>query len=348
MDGRRRSPGNVQFAAKTAEFFRDNIMLPFFVYYLKPGKEDPKLPRAYVFETGQEPVAEARCLAAQGSGRQTLYFREGGKLAIPPPAAGQKFDEYVSDPAKPVPFTDETSPGMTYDYMTSDQRFAARRTDVLVYSTRSAGGGRHRGRAPRVHAARLHDGHRLGLGGEAGGRIPGEFPDPDPNPTGVRMGGYQQLVRGEPFRGRFHKSFEKPAPFEPGKVTKVAFTMPDVYHTFRRGHRIMVHVQVPGSRWWTGIRRSSSTPSTGRRRRTSRRRRSGCTGRPIRRRDQGSHAEIRLLLHRLDQHASARAARRLHIEDVASVGARSLIATSWLYRPALNPGPMTISGTWVS
>ena len=80
---------------------------------------------------------------------------------------------------------------------------------------------------------------------------PDDYPDPDPNPTGVRMGGYQQLVRGDVMRGKFRNSFEKPEPFEPGKPTAVKFTLPDVYHTFRTGHRIMVQVQstlVPAGR----------------------------------------------------------------------------------------------------
>jgi predicted acyl esterase len=82
---------------------------------------------------------------------------------------------------------------------------------------------------------------------------PDNYPNPDPNPTRVRMGGYQQLVRGEPFRGKFRNSFEKPEPFEPGKVAKVGFVLPDVYHTFRRGHRIMVHVQ---SSWFPLVDRN--------------------------------------------------------------------------------------------
>jgi putative CocE/NonD family hydrolase len=82
---------------------------------------------------------------------------------------------------------------------------------------------------------------------------PANFPDPNPNPTGVRMGNYQQLVRGEPFRARFRNSFEKPEPLEPGRVSKLAFSMPDVYHTFRRGHRIMVHVQ---SSWFPLVERN--------------------------------------------------------------------------------------------
>jgi hypothetical protein len=82
---------------------------------------------------------------------------------------------------------------------------------------------------------------------------PGDFPNPDPNPAEVKLGGYQQLVRGDVFRGKFRNSFEKPEPFEPDKATKIEFTMPDVCHTFRRGHRVMVHVQ---SSWFPLVDRN--------------------------------------------------------------------------------------------
>jgi predicted acyl esterase len=81
----------------------------------------------------------------------------------------------------------------------------------------------------------------------------GDFPNPEPNPSGVQMGGYQQLVRGEVMRGKFRDSFRDPKPFEPGKATKIEYTMPDVYHTFRRGHRIMVQVQ---SSWFPLVDRN--------------------------------------------------------------------------------------------
>ena len=84
----------------------------------------------------------------------------------------------------------------------------------------------------------------------------GDFPNPEPNPAGMQMGGYQQLVRGEVMRGKFRDSYERPEPFEPGKVTKVEYVMPDAYHTFRRGHRIMVHVQ---SSWFPLVDRNPQT-----------------------------------------------------------------------------------------
>jgi hypothetical protein len=245
--------GNVRFASKTAEFFREKIMLPFFVWHLKGGKDDPMLPKAYVFETGRNQWRRHDSWPPKDAIERTLYFRENGKLSFAPPAGGLSFDEYISDPGKPVPFTDEISPGMIINYMTSDQRFAARRTDVLVYETEildeditvvgpiecnlqvSTTG------TDADWVVKLVDGY------------PGDFPEPNSNPSGKHMGGYQQLVRGEPFRGRFRKSFEKPEAFEPGRVTKVSFTMPDVYHTFRRGHRILLHVQ---SSWFPLVDRN--------------------------------------------------------------------------------------------
>ena len=91
---------------------------------------------------------------------------------------------------------------------------------------------------------------------------PGAYPTPPlpanhpPAPQAVKLGGYQQLVRGEPFRGKFRRSFEKPEPFTPGKVEKIEFEMPDVYHAFRRGHRVMVHVQ---SSWFPLVDRNPQT-----------------------------------------------------------------------------------------
>ncbi len=246
--------GNVRFASKTGEFFRDKIMLPFFLHHLK-GKDDPKLPEAYVFETGRNQWRRHEAWPPKEALERTLYLRAGGKLSFEPPAEddARAFDEYVSDPARPVPFTDETTPGMTYNYMTSDQRFASRRTDVAVYESEVLD-------ADVTLAGPIECSLNVSTSGTDSDWVvklidvyPGGFPDPSPNPTGVRMGGYQQLVRGEPFRGRFRNSFEKPEAFQPGRVTKVAFVMPDIYHTFRHGHRLMIHVQ---SSWFPLVDRN--------------------------------------------------------------------------------------------
>jgi uncharacterized protein len=255
--------GDVSFDAKTAAFFRANIQFPFFEYYLK-GK-GATMPEAYVFETGTNvwrkypswPPAEARA--------NTLYFHAGGKLSFEPPTEKEGHDEYVSDPAHPVPFVGYTTDTVPQRYMVDDQRFAARRPDVLVYETEPlteditiAGPV-----SPKLKVA------TTGTDADFVVKLIDVYPDDYPNPStdnqGNRLlgappplllGGYQQLLRGEPMRGKFRNSWEKPEPFIPGKISEVDFTMPDLDHTFRRGHRIMVQVQ---SSWFPLTDRNPQT-----------------------------------------------------------------------------------------
>jgi putative CocE/NonD family hydrolase len=185
---------------------------------------------------------------------KTLYLQAGGKLAFDPPASGTAaFDEYVSDPNKPVPFTSVIAPGMTREHMTDDQRFAASRTDVLVYQTEVL-------KEDLTIAGPLAPELFVSTTGTDSDWVvklidvyPDNIPNPDPNPKAVQMGGYQQLVRGELFRGKFRNSFEKPEPFAPGQTARVSYTMPDIGHTFRAGHRIMVQVQ---SSWFPLVDRN--------------------------------------------------------------------------------------------
>ncbi len=248
--------GRVSFASKTGEHYRKNILLPFFEKFLKDSpkdKSETKLAEINVFETGTNiwrqyptwPPAEAK--------KRTLYFHDQGRLNWNAPTASTGFDEYVSDPAKPVPFINAISTGVPQEYMVGDQRFAATRTDVLVYQSEVleddvtiAGT-----ISPRLFVS------TTGTDSDFVVKLidvyPAEFPEEaapaaattsrDPQPAKFVMAGYQQLVRGEPMRGKFRNSFEKPEPFVPGKVEAVNFNMPDVHHTFRRGHRIMVQVQ---------------------------------------------------------------------------------------------------------
>jgi hypothetical protein len=248
--------GSVDFYAKTSEFYRQNIELPFLNHFLK-GATNYQLPKAYVFETGTAqwrrydswPPAKAR--------PQSLYFQAGGKLSFQPPGQEtNEFDEYVSDPAKPVPYIAKTAIGMTREHMIDDQRFAASRPDVLVYE---GGVLEEDVTIAGPIEARLQV-STTGTDSDFVVKLidvySGDYPSPDPNPAGVEMGGYQQLVRGEAFRGKFRNSFAKPEPFEPGRMTKIEYTMPDVYHTFRKGHRIMVQVQ---SSWFPLVDRNPQT-----------------------------------------------------------------------------------------
>ncbi len=243
--------GPVSFGANTAAFYREKIEATFFNSLLKQ-KGDPGLPEAYVFETGTNQWRRYDAWPPANTAERTIYLCENGSLRFDPCAVAG-FDEYVSDPARPVPFINTIAVGMTSDYMIQDQRFASTRPDVLVYQSPPL-------EEDLTLAGPVSPSLWVSTTGTDSDWIvklidvyPDDFPDPEPNPAGIRMGGYQQLVRGEPMRGKFRNSFEKPEPFTPGRPERVAFSMPDVNHTFRRGHRLMVHIQ---STWFPLVDRN--------------------------------------------------------------------------------------------
>ena len=248
MDGDRL--GNLRFGSKTGEFYRQHIELPFFVHHLK-GKGDglktskeAAVPKAWVFATGINEWRKFDAWPPRETREMTLYLCPGGKLSFDPPSPEeQTYNEYISDPTKPVPVIGHIGDGMPGDYMTEDQRFASRRPDVLVYETEPLD-------RDIVIAGPITPALKVSTSGTDSDFVdklidvsPNEYPDPVPNPARIRMGGYQQLVRGEPFRGKFRKSLEKPEPFVPNQPEKIEFVMPDAYHAFRPGHRIMVQIQ---------------------------------------------------------------------------------------------------------
>jgi uncharacterized protein len=248
--------GDINFHAKTAEFYREQIELPFFRHFLK-SDTNYNGSEAHVFETGTDQWRRFDAWPPKQAQPRTLYFRADGSLDFNAPKDGATaFDEYVSDPAKPVPFTMEVTTDYPRSYPVHDQRFTASRTDVLVYETVPL-------EEDLTFAGPLKATLHVSTTGTDADWVAkvidvyaGDVPDPNPNPAHVRMGGYQQLVRGDVFRGKFRNSFEKPAPFEPGQITKIEFTMPDVFHTFRRGHRVMVQVQ---SSWFPLVDRNPQT-----------------------------------------------------------------------------------------
>ena len=266
--------GRVDFASNTGEYYRKNILFPFFEQYLK-SNGDAKLPKASVFETGTNVWRQYSAWPPKNAEPKTLFFHANGNLSFDAPAAETpSFDEYVSDPSKPVPFVNYAALDVPQEYMLSDQRFADSRTDVAVYETpvlqedvTFAGP-----ISPRLFVS------TSGTDSDWDVKLidvyPTDYPDSkqdDPRPEDrdkpekdvpappFTMGGSQQLVRGEPFRGKFRHSFEKPEAFTPGKVEEINFTMPDINHTFRRGHRIMVQVQ---SSWFPLVDRNPQTFTT--------------------------------------------------------------------------------------
>jgi hypothetical protein len=255
--GEGESLGAVSFNAKTSAYFRENIELPFFEYHLK-GKPAFSPPGAWVFQTGTNQWRRYSAWPPREARPRTLYLRGAGRLAFEPPGRDEPsaYDEYVSDPARPVPFHNPIDAKMAPDYMVEDQRFAGRRPDVLVYQT----------------GVLEED---LSVAGPIGAELqvatsgtdsdwivkvidvyPDDYPDPNPSPGGARLGGYEQLVRGEVMRGKFRNSYERPEPFVPGRPAAVRLALPDVCHTFRSGHRLMVQVQ---STWFPLIDRNPQT-----------------------------------------------------------------------------------------
>jgi putative CocE/NonD family hydrolase len=249
------SLGDVPFHSKTTEFYREKVELPFFEHYLK-GTGTFQPPKALVFETGTNRWRGYPAWPPRDTKPLAFYFHPRGRLAAAPPGdtePGSEFDEYISDPAKPVPYTEKIGIRMLPEYMTGDQRFAARRPDVLVYETEVL-------EKDVTLAGPLTAELFVSTTGTDSDWIvklidvyPDDYPDPKPNPTGVRLGGYQQLVRGEVMRGKFRASLERAEPFVPGKPTPVRFKLPDVCHTFRSGHKLMVQVQ---SSWFPLVDRN--------------------------------------------------------------------------------------------
>jgi uncharacterized protein len=245
--------GNVNFGSKTGVYYREKIELPFFLYYLK-GRGDGKFPQAYVFQTGLNEWRKFDQWPPSATKPSTIWLDGKGKLAWQQPAESG-FDEYLSDPNKPVPYIGALATRVLNSYMTEDQRFAAARPDVLVYKSEPLD------RDVAVFGPITVDLKVSTTGTDSDFDVklidvyPNDAPDYNapappapapgtPAPVAISpMGGYQQLVRGEPFRGKFRKSFEKPVPFDPGKPDRITFAMPDIAHTWRTGHRIMVQIQ---------------------------------------------------------------------------------------------------------
>jgi hypothetical protein len=255
--------GDVEFNAKTSDYFRVNIQFPFFEHYLKGGGKT--LPAAIVFETGSNVWRRYDEWPPKAATAKTLYFHAGGKLSFDPPSEAASVDEYLSDPAHPVPFVGYTTDGVPQRYMVDDQRFAGSRPDVVTYETDPLTDDLTIAGPISPHLKVASSGTDSDFDVKLIDVYPDDTPDSDsalsgmkrsPDAPPLHMGGYQQLLRGEPFRAKFRSSWEKPEPLTPGEQTAIDFTMPDLYHTFRRGHRIMVQVQ---SSWFPLTDRNPQT-----------------------------------------------------------------------------------------
>jgi len=245
---------HIYFGDSISTFFQKNMEKVFFDYYLK-DKGEMKLPEAYVFDTGLKKWEQFNEWPPKDVPTHTFTFHENGSLRIDEPDDPRLKFDYISDPMKPVPYRSEIE-GLTFtprNFITDDQRHASRRPDVLTFKTEVL-------QEDVTIAGEITADLIVSMTGTDADFIvklidvyPADYEDYEHNPENIRMGGYQQLVRHEVFRGRFRESYEHPEPFDPGEPTEVAFPLQDILHTFKKGHRIMIQIH---STWFPYIDRN--------------------------------------------------------------------------------------------
>jgi hypothetical protein len=252
--------GNVNFGSNTSLWYQQNIEIPFFNYFLKGMGDVSKIAEATIFITGDNTWRQFDQWPPAGKGDKVLYLQEDGKLDWDRPKTITSFSEYLSDPAKPVPYTEDVHFARTREYMTDDQRFAERRPDVLAFKTALL--------TEDITVTGVVTADLLTAISSTDAdfvvKLIDVFPDSlsynneniytDKDPVSkYPMGGYEMLVHAEVFRGRYRKSFENSEPFVPNNIEQVKFNVADVAHTFKKGHRIMVQIQ---SSWFPLVDRN--------------------------------------------------------------------------------------------
>ena len=252
--------GNVRFDSNTAEWYQNNIELPFFNFYLKGKGDISKQAEATIFFSGENQWRQFQQWPPANKEDKSIYLLANGKLGWNKSTGKTGFTEYTSDPAKPVPYTEDVHFNRTAEYMTDDQRFAARRPDVLSFQTDPLN-------EDITVAGPVIADLKVSISGTDADfvvKVIDVFPDDFQYIAGVEsvgrqsvgtypMGGYQMLVRGEVMRGKYRNNYENPEPFIPNRVTTVKFALPDVAHTFKKGHRIMIQIQ---SSWFPLVDRN--------------------------------------------------------------------------------------------
>lgn len=249
--------GNIQFEMNTSKWYADSMEVPFFNYYLKGKGTIEQIKEANIFFTGANKWKQFAQWPPIDTKYKDLYLHSDKSLSWTAPIEyNQKisniiYSEYVSDPTKPVPYAEQVHLERTREYMTDDQRFASRRPDVLTFQTSVLD--KDITLAGPIIADLMVS--TTGTDADFIVKLIDVFPDDFKYSDTDKyvMGGYQMLVRGEVMRGKFRNSFEIPAPFISNKITEVKYTMPDVAHTFKKGHSIMVQIQ---SSWFPLVDRN--------------------------------------------------------------------------------------------
>jgi hypothetical protein len=242
--------GNVQFGSNTSTWYQNNVEIPFFNYYLKGKGDISSIAEATIFFGGANEWKKLDQWPPANTNPSQIYLDENGVLSWNRPATKNSFNEYISDPAHPVPYTEDVHFSRTREYMTDDQRFASRRPDVLTFETDPL-------EEDLTLAGVVTADLKVSVSTTDADfvvkvidvfpddfKYPGTLPQPNRGVGGTYpMGGYQMLVRGEIMRGKFRNSFENPEAFKPNKIEQVKFDLPDVAHTFKKGHRLMIQIQ---------------------------------------------------------------------------------------------------------
>lgn len=234
--------GNIYFNSNTADWYAQHIEIPYFNYYLKGIGTVDSIAEANIFFSGANEWHRFNAWPPDNTQPQPVYLEKNGVLSfLSKKEKAISYDEYISDPARPVPYTAGIHEYRTREYMDDDQRFAATRPDVLVYETPPL-------EEDITLAGPLMAHLKVSISTTDADfvvKLIDAFPEDFSYTTHQTypMGGYEMLVRGEIMRGRYRNSFEKPEAFIPNVPTIVQYTMPDVAHTFKKGHKIMIQVQ---------------------------------------------------------------------------------------------------------
>jgi uncharacterized protein len=247
--------GPMKWGQLTGPFYRDSIEFPFFMCHLR-DQCGPELAKAIVFETGANKWHRYESWPPREATSRTIYLNTGNRLTWEPPTEATSFASYVSDPKKAVPYTTATSFGYYRQYPIDDQRFAATRPDVVVFQTDVL-------TEPLTIAGPIKINLKASTSGTDADYIvkvidvfPDDVPDSASAVPGVKLAGYQQLVKGDVMRARWRKGYQKPIPMVPNEPATIEFALQDVYHTLKPGHRLMVQVQ---STWFPLIDRNPQT-----------------------------------------------------------------------------------------
>lgn len=234
--------GDIRFGEKTSTYYQEKFELPFFDYYLK-GKGDFNPQEANIYFTGANQWKTFDQWPPKEAATKTFYFHKNQKLSTTAPQADLGYTEYVSDPNKPVPFQEGIISERTREYMIADQRFVATRPDVLVFETAEL-------QEDLTLAGAITADLKVSMSGTDADfivKVIDVYPDTSgstsPVSEKVLMKGYQMLIRGEVIRGRFREGFDKEKAFKPNEVTTVKLTLPDVAHTIKKGHKLMIQIQ---------------------------------------------------------------------------------------------------------